>query len=688
MKRFVLPMIVVAVLVVPGNGLAHSSSAAPPASEAVPALAITVSFTSLSSPVAPGHSSTAKVHTTAGASCTIVVTYQDGPWHGTGLGRKIANAAGNAAWTWVVPANTTAGLWPVKPTCTRNGHSASARSAAEVVRLPPVPAVGVTVYPAPSYGSVDCLSSRFNEQPYWGNLKRIKATADGKGVEFDFCNPDPAFLGQIASAPLAIQDAGYLIAHAADGRLLTNAVGTGPYRLKTWDPGNSVNLVANPDYWGVAPLAPKAQLLWNDQSAARLVMLQAGTVDGMDNPTTDDMSFIADDPTLAYIRRPGLNTFYLGMNNTYKPWDNVKVRRAIAMGINRSRIVRNFYGAGSEVANYFTPCPIPYACGGEKTWSFNPTEARRLLAEGLAEDGMTLADWNAGRVPGVSKPRLQFRSSVRPYMPDAPTIAHDIQVQLRINLGIKVSLDLQESNTFLDNNAAGKLDGLFMLGWVADYPDTSGFVDYFFGTGAGRKFGNLYPDLWAAVNEGDQATSDAGRAAGYAKVNNLVRKHVPLVIVAHGGTGTAWRADVEGAYSSSVTDERFALMEPGNRATLRFVQMAEPLSLYCADETDAESFRACEQIQEPLFNFGADGLTPEPALATSCTPNADFTVWTCALRKNVKFSNGAALGPDDVILSFAAQWDGLSPLHVGRTGSFEYWPALIGGGDFLNSSVR
>ena len=56
--------------------------------------------------------------------------------------------------------------------------------------------------------------------------------------------------------------------------------------------------------------------------------------------------------------------------------------------------------------------------------------------------------------------------------------------------------------------------------------------------------------------------------------------------------------------------------------------------------------------------------------------------WTCKLRDGVKFHDGAALDANDVVLSYAVQWDTKHPLHKGRAGTFEYWPGLWGG--FLN----
>ena len=71
-----------------------------------------------------------------------------------------------------------------------------------------------------------------------------------------------------------------------------------------------------------------------------------------------------------------------------------------------------------------------------------------------------------------------------------------------------------------------------------------------------------------------------------------------------------------------------------------------------------------------------------PVLATACTSNDELTVWTCTLRDGVTYHDGATFEAQDVIVSLAAQWDALSPLHKGATGAFSYWPGLWGG--FLN----
>ena len=224
-----------------------------------------------------------------------------------------------------------------------------------------------------------------------------------------------------------------------------------------------------------------------------------------------------------------------------------------------------------------------------------------------------------------------------------------------------------------------------MLGWGADFPDPTNFLDYHFGSGAGLKFGDPHPDIQAALLKGATSPADADRIAAYTEANNLIKQHVPAVIIAHGASGAVFKNDVTGAHSSPLTSEQFSVMKAGDRDILVFLQNGEPASMYCGDETDGEALRICEQIKQPLYEYETAGTEPVPALATGCTSNDDATVWTCTLREGVTFHDGSTLDSSDVIVSFAAQWDALSPQHIGRIGAFEYWPALIGGG-FLNQA--
>ena len=113
-----------------------------------------------------------------------------------------------------------------------------------------------------------------------------------------------------------------------------------------------------------------------------------------------------------------------------------------------------------------------------------------------------------------------------------------------------------------------------------------------------------------------------------------------------------------------------------------FLQNGEPSGLYCADETDGEALRVCEQIGESLLAYEVGGTEAVESLATEWESNADLTEWTFTLRPDVTFHDGSTFDANDVVQSYRIQWDAADPAHVGREGTFTYWGALFGG--FLN----
>jgi len=322
------------------------------------------------------------------------------------------------------------------------------------------------------------------------------------------------------------------------------------------------------------------------------------------------------------------------------------------------------------VASHFTPCDIPGGCSGEEWYGFDPTAAKQMLTEAGFDFDKTYP--------------LSLRDVVRGYLPQPVVVATEIQSQLLTNLGIKLEIDVRDENTYLTEASRGELEGLHLLGWGADYPDVTNFLDVHFGVGASDQFGTKFDDITGPLVEGAATADPAARETIYAGANDAIRTHVPMIPIAHGGSATVFRADVEGAHSSPLGNEALFAMTPGDRDQIVWLQNGEPGGLYCADETDGESLRVCEQVMEGLYSYEIGGTAPEPLLAESCEANTDSTVWTCTLRDGVTFHNGATLDANDVVLSYAVQWDAEHPLHVGKEGAglFEYWTYLFAG--FLN----
>src|SRR5206468_4228050 len=231
----------------------------------------------------------------------------------------------------------------------------------------------------------------------------------------------------------------------------------------------------------------------------------------------------------------------------------------------------------------FTPCAIKYACEGPD-WPSSGTAADIQKAKDL----LTQAGF-----PNGFKTKIQYRNVFRGYLPQPPVVAQDLKEQLA-KIGIDATVEEQESGTLIANANSGKLDGLFLLGWGADYPEVTNFMDYHFGGGCTAAFGKCYPDIATPLGKGNSTTDDAARTAAYTEANQKLIDVVPI-------------------------------------------------------------------------------------LATECTPNTEGTVWTCKLRQGVTFHDGSTFEAQDVVTSFAVQWDAANPLHKGNTGIFEYWAGLWGG---------
>ena len=513
----------------------------------------------------------------------------------------------------------------------------------------------------PEAAAADCSA-----EGYYG-FKRITST-DANTVVFELCAPDVAFIQKLALTNFVINDSGYLTSATADGSIVDKPNGTGPFKFKAWERGTQIVLERNADYWGQLATSGTAVFQWQAEAAARLIALKAGTADGIDNLAPTDIAASEADPSLQVIPRPALNIMYVGMNSSIAgdPFQKLDVRKAVALALDRQRIVDTFYPGGSEVASHFTPCTIAFGCGGEAWYEKNVTEAKALMA--------------AAGYPNGFNTTISYRQVDRGYLPVPAEVSADIQDQLKA-IGINAEINVMESTAFLDAASSGTLAGLHLLGWTGDYPDATNFLDAHFGPSV-IQFGAPIDAITTPLAKAGATAVASERAALYAEANDAIKANVPMIPVAHGGSAVAFGAGIVGAHSSPLGNEELAAFSSGGDDTFVWVQNGEPGGLYCADETDGESLRVCGQISEGLFGFVTGGAETKPLLATACEASEDLLTWTCTLRTGVKFHNGATFDATDVVDSYAAIWDCANPLHKGRTGTFEYWGYTLGA--FLN----
>ena len=534
----------------------------------------------------------------------------------------------------------------------------------------------VSLFALPALGQDEMLSFSADDCDYGGNLKSVEAV-DELTVVITLCNTDALFEQKAASLGLSIHPSEYVNATGGEGDLLSHAIGTGPLKLVNWDQGNEIVFERYDDYWGEPSIEQTVILRWNSEAAARATELRAGTIDGMKFANPGDIPVFRADPNFNLIDIPPLTGVYVAMSNYFAPLNDVRVRKAIAMGIDRQRIVDNFFPPGSPLTPDFAPPAVFGHVGEGGVPGFDQEAAKALLEEAAADLGFelpldSLVDTRSGESRALT---LTWRDVVRGYLPNPGIIANDVAAQLA-DIGVIADVQVVESGTFLASANAGN-EPLHILGWHADFPDASNFYSCCFGPN-NTQLGVPNPALYEPLVAASQVLDPEERMSYFRQVADAMAEHVPWVPFGHAGAADVWQVRMIGVHPGLLDGtEEFSRIEDPDDDNVIYMQNAEPISLYCNDTWDGETFRACHQVSEALLDFERGGVDVIPGLAETWSASDDGLVWTFNLREGVHFHDGSTLDANDVVVSWQAPADCASPNHTGTGQAFAIYKSIF-----------
>lgn len=217
-----------------------------------------------------------------------------------------------------------------------------------------------------------------------------------------------------------------------------------------------------------------------------------------------------------------LNVAYLAMNTKKAPFDNVKVRQAVNMAINKDAIIKGiFAGMGTAAVNPMPPTIWGYN-KNVKPYTFSVEKAKALLKE-------------AG-FPNGFKAELFFPTVSRPYMPDGKRLGEAIQADLK-KIGIDLALQTYEWGTYLDKTNKGEHQ-MALLGWTGDNGDPDNFLSVLLsGDNTTPPASNIAfynnPKVTALLNKAKVAGSQKERTTLYMQAQEMIHADAPWAPIAH-----------------------------------------------------------------------------------------------------------------------------------------------------------
>lgn len=386
----------------------------------------------------------------------------------------------------------------------------------------------------------------------------VQATGEYE-VTITLARPMGAFLNNLAmsnfqiASPTAIEAAG-----AAYGTPAVGYTCTGPFKFVEWVPDVQVVMERNENYWGeIRGNITRIEYKSIRDNAARFAALQAGEIDGFEQPNVEDIPTIEASDNLYIVYRPSFNTFYLAFNYRIKEFRDAKVREAFSLAINREAIVGAFYNEEAKPANTMNPPTIAIGFNPDVKTPFDPDRAKELLAEAGFPDGLSqvnvLAVDDSGNITDevveTIPVRLYYMPVVRPYNPDGEAIANAMAADLA-DVGIAAELtSAGDWSTYLSERSRGNLLGLYQLGWTGDNGDPDNFIGYFF-----HDVNNPLPregfyqnvEVASLLQEARTLTDPATRDALYKEAEALHAAGAERIYIAHGPVPLAFGSRVSG----------------------------------------------------------------------------------------------------------------------------------------------
>ncbi|MCS4308711.1 cationic peptide transport system substrate-binding protein [Rheinheimera pacifica] len=371
----------------------------------------------------------------------------------------------------------------------------------------------------------------------WANLvERVVATSENT-VRFELSRPDSSFLSNLATDFAAILSAEYgaaVLAQGQPGRIDSHPIGTGPFRFKEYQKDVLIRYYRHKNYW--REQAKPEQLVFDivPNNARRMAKLFTHECDVVAFPRVAELGLISQRPDVDVQESTSMNIGFWAFNTAKPPFDDARVRLALAMAINREAILQAVYFGYATAANSVLP-PTSWAYNADlPQLPFDQTQAKALLAEAGYANGFSMDIW------AMPVQRL--------YNPNALKMAEMMQADLA-QIGVRATIVSYEWNSFRRKLSNNEHDSV-LIGWSADNADPDNFFRPLLSCSAAQTGTNRAN--WCDANF-DRLISQAlltsdqkQRRSYYMAAQQYLAEQMPLLSIAHSQRFQALNSDISG----------------------------------------------------------------------------------------------------------------------------------------------
>ena len=301
-----------------------------------------------------------------------------------------------------------------------------------------------------------------------------------------------------------------------DAYINQNPIGTGPFKFESRNPGADVVLTKYEDYWGEPAKLDQVTFKVVSEQSARIAELETGVSHVADNIGPNNVSRVEGTDGVHVVQEPSVSLAYVGFNVQKEPFDDVRVRQAISMAIDKEQIIQGVYnGIGIPAVGPLAPPVFGYD-ENVSGLEYDPEAAKELLAEAGYEDGFTTTIWTNDNEQRVDT-------------------AVNIQAQLA-EIGIDVEIEELEWGAYLERTANGDHD-MFILGWSVVTSDADyGMYPLFHSSAVGATGNRSFledEELDKLLDDARQETDPEVRQELYSQAQEKLVELAPMIYLNH-----------------------------------------------------------------------------------------------------------------------------------------------------------